>query len=325
MALNEDLRSDCYYKNLGLNKGANEHEVKQAYRKLALKYHPDKNKENPQAAEEKFKKVAEAYDVLSDKQKREIYDSYGKRGLENGGGGGFGGGGAHFVNAEDIFRQFFGGQGGGGFHDDFGGGGFSFNFGGHEGGFPGGGHHHHRGGRPRRPTPPPYPSGPEVITKDTAVYVHSLSSAQQYNGMEGTLIGYDASKNRYKVSFGGSDDDENAISIKPTNFVQLVESVRLRDIQSRPQLNNCIGSIIGMSGDRFHVKLNGSDSACVGVGLANLVLPANTRVHVHSLEGAAHYNGVTGKVIQYLETENRYLIEIPGNKQLKLKTENISI
>jgi curved DNA-binding protein CbpA len=309
-----------------LNKGANENEVKQAYRKLALKYHPDKNKEKPQVAEENFKKVAEAYDVLSDKQKREIYDTYGKRGLEGGGGcGGFGGGG-HFVNPEDIFRQFFGGQGG--FHDDFGGGGFSFNFGGDRsgGGFPGGGHHQRR---QRRPPPPQYPSGPEVIPKNTSVHVHSLSSAQQYNGMEGKLVGYDAAKKRYKVSFGGDEDDENAISVKPSNFVQLVENVRLREIQSRPQLNDCTGSIIGMSGDRFHVKLNsgsGSEGACVGVGLSNLVLPPNTRVHIRSLEGAAHYNGITGKVIQFLPTENRYLFDIsPGNKKLKLKTENISI
>ena len=321
MSRSEDLRSDCYYKNLGLNKGASEQEIKQAYRKLALKYHPDKNKENPQVAEENFKKVAEAYDVLSDKQKREIYDSYGKRGLEGGcGGGGFGGGGAHFVNAEDIFRQFFGGQGGG-FHDDFGGG-FPFNFGGHDG-FSGGGFPGQHGGRSRpRRAVPKYPSGPDVIPKNTAVYVHSLSSAQQYNGMEGKLVGYDASKKRYQVSF--SNDEEDAISIKPSNFVQLVENVRLRDIQSRPQLNNCAGSIIGMSGDRFHVRLSGSDAA-VGVNLSNLILPPETRVHIHSLEGAPQYNGLTGKVVQYLPTETRYLIEISGMKQLKLRTENIAI
>ena len=317
----EDLRSDCYYKNLGLNKGATDNEIKQAYRKLALKYHPDKNKDNAQVAEENFKKVAEAYDVLSDKQKREIYDSYGKRGLEGGcGGGGFGGG-PGFVNAEDIFRQFFGGHGGG-FHDDFGGGGFQFNFGGPDG-FGGGGFPGNHGGRsrPRRQVPK-YPSGPEVIPKDTAVYVHSLSSAQQYNGTEGKLVGFDAAKNRYQVSF--SNDDEDAISIKPSNFVQLVENVRLRDIQSRPQLNNCAGSIIGVSGDRYHVRLSGSDAA-VGVGLSNLILPAETRVHIHSLEGAPQYNGLTGKVVQYLPSESRYLIEIRGSKQLKLRTDNISI
>ena len=69
-----------YYKILGLARGANEDDIKKAYRKMALKYHPDKNK--TPGAEEKFKEVAEAYEVLSDKRKREIYDQYGEEGLK---------------------------------------------------------------------------------------------------------------------------------------------------------------------------------------------------------------------------------------------------
>lgn len=72
-----------YYKTLGLPKTANDDEIKKAYRKLALRYHPDKNK--AANAEEKFKEVAEAYEVLSDKNKREIYDKYGEEGLKSGG------------------------------------------------------------------------------------------------------------------------------------------------------------------------------------------------------------------------------------------------
>lgn len=69
-----------YYKVLGLAKGAGEDEVRKAYRKMALRYHPDKNKSA--GAEEKFKEIAEAYEVLSDKRKREIYDNYGEEGLK---------------------------------------------------------------------------------------------------------------------------------------------------------------------------------------------------------------------------------------------------
>ena len=69
-----------YYKILGLARGANEDDIKKAYRKMALKYHPEKNK--TPGAEEKFKEVAEAYEVLSDKRKREIYDQYGEEGLK---------------------------------------------------------------------------------------------------------------------------------------------------------------------------------------------------------------------------------------------------
>lgn len=72
-----------YYKTLGITKTATDDEIKKAYRKLALRYHPDKNK--AANAEEKFKEVAEAYEVLSDKSKREVYDKYGEDGLKSGG------------------------------------------------------------------------------------------------------------------------------------------------------------------------------------------------------------------------------------------------
>ncbi|KAF0978498.1 hypothetical protein FDP41_002318 [Naegleria fowleri] len=104
-----------YYSILGVARNANEKEIKSAYRKLALKWHPDRNPDNKTMAEEKFKEIAEAYEVLSDSNKRAIYDQYGEEGLKggipsSGASGGFTTGGAsfHFSNPEDIFRQFFG-------------------------------------------------------------------------------------------------------------------------------------------------------------------------------------------------------------------------
>ncbi|WP_192821692.1 molecular chaperone DnaJ [Rufibacter sp. LB8] len=108
-----------YYEVLGVAKGAQPDEIKKAYRKIAIKFHPDKNPDDP-TAEDKFKEAAEAYEVLSDEQKRQRYDQFGHQGVN--GGGGFGGGG---MNMEDIFSQFgdiFGGGGGGGFESFFGGG-----------------------------------------------------------------------------------------------------------------------------------------------------------------------------------------------------------
>lgn len=130
-----------FYKILGIGRSASDDDIKKAYRKLALKYHPDKNK--TPGAEDRFKEVAEAYEVLSDKNKRELFDQYGEEGLQAGAGGGGGGGGpgcangaagtfgmnggqyqyqstdpratfAQFFGSSNPFGLFFNGAGGGG-------------------------------------------------------------------------------------------------------------------------------------------------------------------------------------------------------------------
>ncbi len=114
------MRKRDYYEILGVSRTATKEEIKKAYRRLALKYHPDRNPGDKEA-EEKFKEAAEAYEVLSDDQKRAIYDRYGHDGLKN---GGFSG--SHFHDINDIFSAF----------SDI----FEGFFG---GGFSSGGHHHH--------------------------------------------------------------------------------------------------------------------------------------------------------------------------------------
>jgi molecular chaperone DnaJ len=104
-----------YYEVLGVSKSASADEIKKAYRKLAIQYHPDKNPNNPEA-EDKFKEAAEAYEVLSNAEKKQRYDQFGHQGL--GGNGGYGGG----MNMDDIFSQFGDIFGGGGFDSFFGGG-----------------------------------------------------------------------------------------------------------------------------------------------------------------------------------------------------------
>ncbi len=110
-----------YYELLGVSRDASETELKKAYRKLAVRFHPDKNPGDKEA-EEKFKQISEAYDVLKDSEKRQRYDQFGHAAFQGGGGG------AASVDPFEIFREVFGGRGGGGggfggiFEDFFGGG-----------------------------------------------------------------------------------------------------------------------------------------------------------------------------------------------------------
>ena len=108
-----------YYKTLGVDKNASDDEIKKAYRKMALRFHPDKNKEP--GAEDMFKEISEAYEVLSDRDKRAAFDRWGSEGLRPGGGGGGAGGGVgsptrgftftnHQADPFEIFRTFFGGR-----------------------------------------------------------------------------------------------------------------------------------------------------------------------------------------------------------------------
>lgn len=88
MSSKSKIKSEDYYEILEIDKNASDADIKKAYRKLAIKWHPDKNPDNREMAVEMFKKVGEAYSVLSDANKRVIYDKYGKAGLQPGGGNG---------------------------------------------------------------------------------------------------------------------------------------------------------------------------------------------------------------------------------------------
>ncbi|KAF3984568.1 MAG: molecular chaperone DnaJ [Methylococcales symbiont of Hymedesmia sp. n. MRB-2018] len=111
------MAKEDFYKILGVEKNASDAELKKSYKSSAMKYHPDRNTDNPEQAEKKFKKAKQAYEILSDPKKRAAYDQFGHAGVEQGMGGGSGGfgGGADFGDIfGDVFGDIFGGGAGGG-------------------------------------------------------------------------------------------------------------------------------------------------------------------------------------------------------------------
>jgi curved DNA-binding protein len=168
------------YETLGVSKSASDDEIKKAYRKLAQKYHPDRNP-GDKDAEARFKEVSSAFDILSDPDKKANYDRYGHAGAAGGfpgGGGGFpGGAGAPNFDqrqAEDLFRQFFGGE-----QSPFGGGGGSYTF----EDLMGGGRRQQARGRGKRATPAPPIESDVTVPFSTAAFGGAVSIALD-NGRE---------------------------------------------------------------------------------------------------------------------------------------------
>ena len=110
------MAKEDFYQVLGVDRNASDSEIKKNYRRLAMKFHPDRNKDNPESAEEKFKQIKQAYEILSDQKKRSAYDQFGHAGVDptmGGGPGGFGAGESFSDIFGDVFGDIFAGSGGG--------------------------------------------------------------------------------------------------------------------------------------------------------------------------------------------------------------------
>jgi len=335
-----DINSDDYYKVLGVERGASDSEIGKAYKKLALKHHPDKNPDNKQKAEEDFKKVTEAYEVLHDADKRKTYDQFGKAGFQGGGGPG-GGGGVSFQHADEIFKAFFGGN------DPF-----SMFFGGDEdGGFPGmggmgGGQRviFSTGGRgmegmgmhgmpgmmggmmgpgmmgmPRssasgqrrhRPTPQ------WALPDGTTVTIRGLTKSAEHNQKTGKVTGWDEDKGRYEVEI----DSDLTLSLRPANVTQNAQ-VEVTGIESQPDLNGATGTIFHYNAEqgRYLVKLR---TKTLGLLPSNAILAKGTRVVVQGLSNE-QFNGLMAQVIEVDRDAMRYTVHCQNGKQIKIKLDNV--
>jgi len=319
-----NIQSDDYYKVIGIPKSATEKEITKAYRKLAMKWHPDRHP-TPAAkkkAEANFKRIGEAYQTLSDPKQRETYDRFGKAGLKGGmppgggaGGAGFrragGGGGAQFsyADAEDIFKNLFGG-GGGGF-TNFGGGNtfvFTSGGGGGGGGNPFGGQRSSMGG---------FGGG---------------SSAGGFGGMGSQFGGAGGG------GFPGGFTSRGTTRPRPRDMNQgmgrpskrprvetplkMKSEVTVHGLVKSPDLNGKPGVIVDYdpTTQRYVVKVgNASGMQTVKVKAVNLV--QRVRGEVQNLN-TAKYNG-TGASVVGKRADGRYICSLDGGKLLALQPEKV--
>ena len=311
-----DINSNDYYKILGVSKDGTEKDFKKAYRKLAMKWHPDKNPENHKA-EENFKKINHAYEVLSDPKKKEMYDLYGKDGLNgssqptNYNTTNFSNMRSHnskftkfeFSNPNDIFAQFFGGANP----------------------FESGGFHFSTNNMSKHPGMSSYVSSRQYksptrfrnkINQNTKVMLTGLVN-KGYNGRKGVVRDID-SKNRYIIEF----DDGNHLSINSKNIIPLIEKVILNNL-TKEYLNGKTGDIIGWDekSGRYLIKLFVGET--VSIKPNNILFPERTPIYIKNLIKSSHYNDSSGVILGY--DGDRYQIKTEHNSIIKIKPENISL
>ena len=264
-----------YYEVLGVSKNASDDEIKKAYKKMAIKYHPDRNPDDKEA-EAKFKEAAEAYDVLRDPQKRARYDQFGPEGVN--GAGGFGGGG---MNMDDIFSMFgdiFGGRGGG-----FGGG-----FGGFSG-FGGGG-----GSQQRRYRGSDLRVKVKLTLKEISTGVEKKFKLKKY-------VPCDQCHGTGAEGDGGS---ETCPTCKGSGSVIRNQQTILGTMQTRVTCSTCggEGKII-----KNKCKKCGGDGIVYGEEVVSVNIPAGVAEGMQLSMGgkgnAGKHNGVAGDLLILVEEE----------------------
>lgn len=308
------MAAEDYYQLLGISREASDDEIRKAYKKAALKYHPDKNPNNAEA-EHMFKKIAEAYDVLQEKDKRRIYDLYGEVGLKSGAGaGGFSSDGAAAfggVDPMDIFSRFFGAEGmesmhvGGGNNakvhmfrsDGRGGGGMSFSFGGSGRDFDMGDgdlfSQMFHGARNASS------SDDDGLAIGSLVIIQGLRAAAHLNGCSGTIVGQDPDSGRLQVQVDGS-----VVAVRPENVaVSKLQRPRKRrsSIDPFPTARSARG------------RANSRESSTPKRGTFVQIINTNR----------PDLDGVHGEVFSFDEGSRTYNVRIGGARAVSLPPANL--
>ena len=319
------INSDDYYKVLNISRDANENDIKRSYRKLAMKYHPDKNK-NDKKAEEKFKKIGEAYGVLSDKEQKEQYDNYGKEGLQGG----------PQINPNDIFQSFFGGSNhhstsmNGEIPDIFsnmmGGSTFHFqssslnnnpfsnqNIFGHQQSF---GNQNIFGHQQSFGNQNPFnrTSATYVISDGEKVILRDIKSRQDLNGKRGYIEDYDNRKQRYLINV-----ENEKLLLKQDNILCITN---ITHCQTKYR-----GKIINYNNNRYTLLLKAKTKSVKvnNVNIYEFIINDVAVVKLVNIKSQPYLNGEYVKIEEYDEKTERYLVKQTNGQNLKVKSKNIWI
>jgi len=350
-----NLKSEDYYQILGVSRNADDVTLKKAYRKLAVKWHPDKNPDN-QEATTNFQNISEAYACLSDPKKRKLYDQYGKQGADaadqmpSGGFPGFGGNGMHHMSAEDaqkMFSSMFGGSdpfgsmmfgsGGNGtttqvFSMSTGGGGPEGIMNMMMGDLPGG-MSISMGGTPfssfgrRQKNSRKVSRGTNngkqynIIPPGTVVSMKGLLNKPERNGDMGAIQHFDYQSQRYIVKF---EDTEETMSVKAKNLLQHAH-IRIYGL-SYDTFNGKTATIITWipSKERYNVHVTALKKF-VSLKPGNVILNKGTVAMVTGLVSKPELNGKFGTIMEWLREKERYDVRLSESQVVRVKIENMIV
>mmetsp|Transcript_12027 Transcript_12027/g.17410 ORF Transcript_12027/g.17410 Transcript_12027/m.17410 type:complete len:365 (+) Transcript_12027:86-1180(+) len=360
-----NLNSDDYYAILGCSKSASDSELKKAYRKLAVKWHPDKNPGN-ETATKNFQKISEAFSILSDKEKRKTYDMFGKAGADRAdqmptGGAGFGGfpQGGHasmqHMNPEEaqaFFGQFFGGSvdpfadmgGGGGFPGSFShfssssNGSVPFNtsrqtFGGGMDGDPISMMFQQQMGGIGGQGGMGSMGGSQTFPAQPAKRFDSIPPGTIVS-LKGLVNAPDRNGDRGIVKKYTPEtsryviqieDSNETMSVKPSNLLQHVH-VRIHDIGSQPELNGKTGTILAWNPTKERYNIYVMAlTRTVSLQPGNVVLDAGTVAQLTGLSSRPELNGKWGTITEWIRESNKYDVQLSPLQIIRVKVENMRV
>jgi len=321
-----NFQSDDYYEVLGVAKDASESDITKAYRRLALKHHPDKNQDDKEQAEQNFKRISEAYSTLSNAEKRKEYDQFGKDGPQPGPAPGQG-------DATSIFVDLLGrggwsaGPASGQFifvsGDDRPSGGVRGGFGndlasleellagiGAMGRGMGGMPHKHRGGN----SVPSY-----VLPNGTNIVIRGLTSAPEHNGKSGMILGFDETRGRYQVKMEGNSF---ALALRPQCIMQRC-TVEVDGLENKPELNGQTADIVSYDSETGrYVVLTQRSPSVLRLQCKNCILKQGARVVLDGLSNA-NFNGQMAQIVSIDRAAGKYTVKCQNGEQVKVKYDKV--